>query len=190
MKRLAIILAGGQSRRFGGRDKAEIVLEDRRLIDHVYARIRDQVDEVWISGEHDYALGIPVIPDTLSHKEGPTAVFKAAIKRPDITSYDGFLTVPVDGPFVPLDLYRLLSTPQQSTIAVTDGQRHPTFAYWTLADIRALFARDADVPKALWRVAQQVSAQEIMFNDPRPFYNINCDADLHQAEQMIKNRSV
>ena len=50
---IGVILAGGQARRMGGRDKAFLPLAGRHLIAHVLDRLDPQVDRVLISANGD-----------------------------------------------------------------------------------------------------------------------------------------
>lgn len=69
MKIITFILAGGQSQRMGGSNKAAAMLGDSRLIDLVAARLAAQSGHVMISGPQDFETGLTYIPDLASGPE-------------------------------------------------------------------------------------------------------------------------
>ncbi|GJL94504.1 MAG: molybdenum cofactor guanylyltransferase [Hyphococcus sp.] len=178
--RIGVILAGGQSRRMGA-DKATLKLNGIRLVDHVYGRLRNQVDLVVISGGSDYDLGIENIADEPGGISGPAAGVLATSNwlgrvHPDVT---GFFTAPVDGPFIPNDLVERLSSSGSSSVAEVDNYLHPTFAYWMcerLTKIRDTFL--SETPHSLKRLAELVEAKPVEWDDANAFKNINTLDDL------------
>ena len=130
----ALILAGGKSRRMGGRDKGLLPFGDGTLVSHVVAAVRPQVGAVVISANRNrdaYAqLGYPVLADPLDDFQGPLAGFLAGLEQMQ-TEY--LLTLPCDGPFVSPDLAARLATglaEAHAEIAVAhDGRRlQPVYA--------------------------------------------------------------
>lgn len=69
-----IILAGGQGKRMGGRNKALMPFGDHTLIEHAIAALQSQVDQIIISAnqdlEHLKNLGYPIIEDEMKD-QGP-----------------------------------------------------------------------------------------------------------------------
>jgi len=113
-----VILAGGNSKRMG-RDKALIRVNNKTLIGHVYTSIKTQVNEVVISGLHDYGLGIPVINDDPKGPKGPVGALFAIWSSREEELSPGFFTVPVDAPRLPNDLCQRLYG-DRSAIAVNN----------------------------------------------------------------------
>ena len=70
---IGVILAGGQSRRMGGLDKAALELDGANLINHVFERLRQHTGEVVVSGPQSYGLDAVNIPDDFSVAGGPVA---------------------------------------------------------------------------------------------------------------------
>ena len=107
MRVLGIIIAGGQSRRMGGREKAFVLLDGVRLVERVISRIAFQVDAVVINANGDplrfASFGHDVIPDEIEVGT-PLAGLHAAIAQGAVEGFDAVLTVPSDTPFLPLDL--------------------------------------------------------------------------------------
>lgn len=124
-----LILAGGEGRRMGGRDKGLVEYKGRPLIDHVIQRLAPQVDELLISANRNLGnygqRGYPVIIDDLPDFQGPLAGILAGLQR---ARHEWVLTVPCDMPHLPGDLApRLWAAANGNQIVVaTDASRsHP-----------------------------------------------------------------
>ncbi len=191
LSRIAVILAGGRSRRMGAVDKAIVVLRHRRLIDHVVARLAPQVDRILISGNSSYDTGHTLVPDREDGPLGPASGLWAIARwlgaqQPDAT---GFLSVPVDGPFLPEDLFQELASEGACTVASDESGAQPTFAFWHIATLTAALEK---VPEgrgvSLQALAAQCQAKRIKF--PRSqLMNVNSQEDLSRAEEILKTTS-
>jgi molybdopterin-guanine dinucleotide biosynthesis protein A len=101
----AIILAGGQGRRFNNKDKGLITWHQQPLIDHVIARISPQVSQIIISCNRNLdqyqSYGYQLCKDQLENFQGPLAGIHAGlpyIKNPLC------LVCPCDTPNLPMTL--------------------------------------------------------------------------------------
>jgi len=176
-----VILAGGRSRRMG-RDKANVEFQGQRLIDRIMERYRSTTDTIHISGSENYDTGISYIPDNPVGPPGPVgAIFSICAHlskhQPHVS---GFCTVPVDAPFAPLDLVPQLNAQSRCAVASTNGQLHPTFAYWRCDIVEALgHVHDpgAKSPSLHW-LARQCDADVIEWRDAELFANINTPEEL------------
>lgn len=180
----ALILAGGKSRRMGGRDKGLLPFGDGLLVEHVLARILPQVRTVLISANRNQkiyeGLGYPVIADPLEGFQGPLAGFLAGLEN---MQTDYLLTLPCDGPFIIGDLGSRLAgglSSANADIAVAhDGDRlQPVYALLhrrVLADLQLALAQgerkiDRWYPRNNWVTVD--------FSDvPQLFSNINTPED-------------
>ena len=127
-----VILAGGRSSRMG-RDKAFVSFQGRALLDHVVGRVGPQVRLLAISGDPARFGGrFAVLPDTVDGQPGPLAGVLAAMRWAETLGASRVLTVPVDTPFLPLDLVRRLADtdPARVACARADGRLHPVVALW------------------------------------------------------------
>lgn len=170
-----IILAGGQSRRMG-QDKAVLRLGGTRLIDHVLERVFGQCETVMISGRQDYGTGLRIIPDLDKGPKGPAAGLFAACqaKLPG----EGFFTVPVDAPRVPLHLCERLFGPGSAIAAAPDGT-HQAFAWWVKADLMAAFeALGKDDSVSLKHLAKLCGARTVIWPNASGFINLNTPQDV------------
>lgn len=186
-----VILAGGQARRMGGRDKGLVTFRGRPLVDWVVAGLRPQVAALVINAnrnEQAYAaLGYPVIADRIEGFQGPLAGFASAMAA---ASTPWIVTVPCDGPFLAADLVDRLCAAlmhADAEIAVaTDGKRmQPVYALLPVAlgpSLQAFLAageRKID----LWYAQHRVALADLS-DRPESFANINSEEDvaLLQAE--------
>jgi molybdopterin-guanine dinucleotide biosynthesis protein A len=180
-----VILAGGQARRMGGRDKGLVTFRGRPLVDWVIAGLRPQVAVLAINANRNQqayaAFGYPVIPDQIEGFQGPLAGFASAMAAADTP---WIVTVPCDGPFLAPDLVERLCAAlvrAGAEIAVaTDGQRmQPVYALLPVALAPSLHACLAAGERKvdLWYARHQVALTD--FSDrPEGFANINSEADL------------
>lgn len=188
---LGVILAGGQSRRFGS-DKAAAQLGGRRLIERVVAKAGRQTAALVVSGR-DYGLGLPVIPDTVPG-QGPLAGVLSALEWAKAAGFSATATFSCDAPFFPPDLVARLAEGVRSgktcSVVRSGGLRHPIFAVWrTSARDRLRHAYDAGI-RALKAAQDEVEAAEISFPaGPGPggdmFFNINSRDDLVLAQTWL-----
>ncbi|MFC2953404.1 molybdenum cofactor guanylyltransferase [Marinicaulis aureus] len=187
--RVAVILAGGGGRRMGGADKGALMLGGRRLVDHVLARLAPQTDRILISGRHDYGTGLPVLRDRDDGPLGPAAGLWAALKwiEQNNLATNGFLSAPVDGPFIPDNLFERLSGGIGSAIACDATGVQPAFAYWRCDQLHgALAAAPEQYGFPLKELADSLHAERVMFESADAFLNINSPEDLARAEAITR----
>lgn len=98
MRVLGAVLAGGRSQRFGS-DKAEALLDGRRLIDHAAAALCRHADDVIVVGRSDPAH--VSIPDAPGAGLGPLGGLCAALHHARRNGYDMVLVMPCDAPDLP-----------------------------------------------------------------------------------------
>ncbi|MFQ5562416.1 MAG: NTP transferase domain-containing protein [Parvularculaceae bacterium] len=190
-RRFGFILAGGRARRMGGADKAEVVLARRRLIDRVLSRLASQLDGVLICGPETYDCSVEAVTDRPEGPAGPAAGVFAAERwiRARAPDCGGFLTAPVDGPFLPDDLAPRLVGVDGSAFAADSENDHPTFAYWTLEALaRAWPALESKGSISMRALADACGARRVVWNDPYTFFNVNSPEDLKTAEAILRDR--
>ena len=176
---IAVILAGGKARRFGGQDKGEILIGGERLIDIIHARLVPQSTEIIISGTRDYGLDLTVVPDSDDAPSGPVGGLYSIWKSLEPREAEGFFTVAVDGPNLPNNLIDSLYSHVSSAIAVDDAGRHPTYGWWRMEDLSAAWAKFQGEPSiSLNRLADAARAKEVSWEGRESFTNINRAEDL------------
>lgn len=191
MSVLGVILAGGQARRMGGRDKALLTLGGETLLERAEARLGPQVDALAVNANGDPArLGtdLPVLPDGRWEGEGPLAGVLAGLARAETEGHEHVATVAVDTPFFPADLVaRLREAAAPLACAATD-RTHPTFGWWPVALRDALEgALEAGTRKIDAFTAVHGCVSATFASKPfDPFFNVNRPEDLARAEALAR----
>jgi molybdenum cofactor guanylyltransferase len=174
----AAILAGGEGRRVNGCDKGLLPLAGKPLIAHVVAVLQPQANSLLISANRhskEYGVFGRVVEDLVTGFHGPLAGIASALEQ---CRTNWLLTVPVDGPDLPIDLaHRLHAAVANADIAgavVHDGvRREPLFALYQ----RKLASKAVDAVRrdmAVWRWQDEEGVVEIDFSDvPHAFVNLN-----------------
>lgn len=203
MQVAGVILAGGQSRRMDGRDKAMLPFGDRRLIDHVHDRLAQQIETIAINSNGDPAvfghLETSVVPDDIPGFVGPLAGILSGMEWAAAQSspFSHVLTVATDTPFFPADFAlalqeAVIDAPGTIGIAASGGRVHPTFGLWPVAlraDLRRWLSEPSNrrvtafVDRHPHRIVefQPVMAQGGETVDP--FFNINTPQEAAEARQ-------
>lgn len=199
-----VLLAGGQSRRMGGGDKALRQLGDRTLLQHVIDRAAPQVERLILNANGDpgrfAGYRLPVVPDVVAGFAGPlagvlTGMEWAAAHAPEVR---WVATFACDAPFFPTDLVqRMLAQAEadgaQLACAASDGRSHPVFGLWRVDlrhDLRHAMVEE-DVRKVdVWTARHRLTTVEFPLNHaadgPRdPFFNTNAPDDLAEAERLL-----
>ncbi|WP_136255099.1 molybdenum cofactor guanylyltransferase MobA [Onishia niordana] len=186
-----VILAGGQGRRMGGRDKGLEPFGSARLIEYAKRSLDGRVAEVLINANRhldDYrALGCRVISDRESGYQGPLMGIWSGLEA---AQTPWVVIVPCDSPALPDDLVaRLIAAIGEADIAVAhDGERdHP---------VVALIRRDltADLGEALKEGERKIDrwyARHVWtradFSDcPAAFANLNTEDDKARLAQQLR----
>jgi molybdopterin-guanine dinucleotide biosynthesis protein A len=76
-----VILAGGSASRFNGKDKGELLIGGKRMIDIILERVQCKTDQLIISGHHDYGLNALIIYDEINGPKGPVGGIYSAWKH-------------------------------------------------------------------------------------------------------------
>jgi molybdopterin-guanine dinucleotide biosynthesis protein A len=200
VKVVGLLLAGGQSRRMGGGDKALRPLAGIPLLRHVIERLRPQVEALVLNANGDplrfAQFGLPVVGDSVPNFAGPLAGVLAgldwtAVNRPDCAH---IVTVATDAPFLPIDLVKRLVSEMEAVgadlaCAASAGQAHPVIGLWPMRlceDLRRAVTdegvRKVDVWTARYRLATVPFATEPI----DPFFNANRPEDLEIAAALLQ----
>ena len=200
MRVVGLLLAGGQSRRMGGGDKALRLLGGIALLDRVIERLRPQVDALVLNANGDRArfarFALPTVADSVPGFAGPLAgvlagLDWAASHRPDCPYV---VSVATDAPFLPADLVARLAhgldeARADLACAASGGRSHPVFGLWPVwlrDDLRRAVVDQAISKVDLW-TARYVLAT-VPFDDQPvdPFFNANRPEDLETAAALLK----
>lgn len=181
-----VILAGGQGRRMLGADKALVTLYGQTFLQHCINRLAPQVGALALSARGDPArfapYGLPILPDPVAGQMGPLAGICAGVIWAADLGASHIACVPVDGPFLPMDLVARLGIAPVPRLAMAGGRQHPTFGLWPvhLAGALAKFLASGAVPR-LRDFADLTGAEWVKFPDAQAFANLNTPDDLDRA---------
>jgi len=184
----AVILAGGQASRMGGKDKGLILFNQKPLIQYAVNVVSQSVDSIWVSANRNldlYQKFGRVVTDELSDYQGPLAGISATLSQIS-TKY--LLIIPCDGPYVGNILLERLSREMLKNqakicVASANGHLHPTFALVEASIKTPLDAYLASGERRLGKFFKDNQALEVDFSDlEKMFINFNFLTDLQESE--------
>jgi molybdenum cofactor guanylyltransferase len=185
----AIILSGGRATRMNGVDKGLVALQQKPLIAHVIARLKPQVDEIFINANREIAtyeaFGYDVLQDENDEFIGPLAGFLLGLKH---AKHEYVLTVPCDSPLLPLNLAQRLydgmaASRMDIAVASSGGNTHPVFCLMKKSVLPSLqvFIDAGERKVSAWQRSQKY--MEVDFSDcDEAFTNLNTFDDLNALE--------
>ena len=199
MKVVGLLLAGGQSRRMGGGDKALRMLGGVTLLERVLERLRPQVDALLLNANGDPSrfarFALPVVPDSIPGFAGPLAgvlagLDWAAAQGPD---YMYIVSVATDAPFLPDDLVMrltngLMEAGSDLACAASGGRVHPVFGLWPVRlreDLRRAMVDDEIRKVDLWTARHRLMTVTFADMPVDPFFNANRPEDFEAAASLL-----
>ena len=199
MKIVGLLLAGGQSRRMGGGDKALRLLAGRTLLDRVVDRVRPQVAALVLNANGDPArfarFGLPVVADSVTDFAGPLAGILAgldwtAANRPDCGLVVSLAT---DAPFLPADLVARLveginAQAAELACAASGGQSHPVIGLWPVRlrdELRHALVAEGIRKVDVWTARYRLATVNFPITTIDPFFNANRPEDLDRAAALL-----
>ena len=194
---LAVVLAGGKSKRFG-QDKNCVKLGSRTLLEHVLLKIVDKFKEILIVSSNSLEIEeikkITVIPDCFDDL-GPLAGVLSSMKwiKKNNKPYKWIATFPSDTPFFDIsiiDEYKARIEQSESSLYFVKSKekRHNIFGLWSIDLLERL---EEDLIKNNYRKVEEwankvgVSTIDIKVKNYDPFFNINTKEDLEVAQSIL-----
>ena len=200
MKVVGLLLAGGQSRRMGGGDKALRLLEGIPLLERVIERLRPQVKALVLNANGDplrfARFALPVAADSVPGFAGPLAGVLAGLDwavshRPDCPYV---VSVATDAPFLPVDLVArraegLDEARADLACAASGGRSHPVFGLWPVrlrGDLRRAVVDHGIRKVDLWTTRHKLTTVPFADQPVDPFFNANRPEDFETAAVLLK----
>lgn len=196
----ALILAGGQSRRFGPQPKALSILGGMSLLEHVVERLLPQVASMALSVERRNPMfntfGLEQVEDPEPGANGPLPALLAGLRWLKSQGKAEWLQLaPCDTPFLPRDLVGRLGLQAAGSSAPVcvprfRGEVHGTCSLWRLEALEIVEAAVADGAQGFKAFFEDHPVAILDWPEPHagavdPFFNINKRTDLERAEQLI-----
>lgn len=200
---LGVIIAGGQSTRYGS-PKALAAVGGKRAVDHVIAALRAVVDDVVVIANDiglAESIGLAWRSDRVSGL-GPLGGFDAALQWAVERGRVGVLAAACDMPFLSSSLLSLIADrgatgSADAVLPSSNGPRgvEPLAAYYSVACIPAIEAAAARGDNRLISfhsdiIVSRVPIEEVSaFGSPdEMFMNMNTPADTEQIDKIFMRR--
>jgi molybdopterin-guanine dinucleotide biosynthesis protein A len=195
---LSVVLAGGKSHRFG-RDKSQVKLDNKLLIDYILNVVVSEFNETLIVANEPIKFmqsnKISITKDFQSGL-GPLGGVLTAMKwvKEKNKKYKWISTFPVDTPFFSKKelkfFYKNIDINKNKLFFIRNNNtRHNIFGLWSLDLMEKL---EIDLIRGerkveIWADSVGVSVVNIDYQKPDPFFNINTREDLDKAIKILKN---
>ena len=197
---LAVVLAGGKSKRFG-EDKNQIKLGEKTLLEHVLSKINNKFEETLIVSSHNLEIkkseNITIIPDCFDDF-GPLAGVLSSMKwvKENQKRYKWVATFPSDTPFFETSIieeYKKRININDSSLYFikSNNKRHNIFGLWSidLLDILEDDLKNNNFRKVEdWADKIGVKTINIEVNEFDPFFNINTKDDFEKAKEILNKK--
>jgi molybdopterin-guanine dinucleotide biosynthesis protein A len=196
---LAVVLAGGKSKRFG-RDKSQVKLGNKILIDYILTEIIDFYKDILIVTNEPIKFldsnKISIVND-IKKGLGPLGGIFSAMKwvRDNKKDYKWISTFPIDTPFFKkkhlIKFYKEINLDKSNLFFMkSKNKRHNIFGLWSLELYEKLESalNRGDRKVEIW--ANEIGVKTIDFeheNNKDPFFNINTEEELEIAKKLLKN---
>ncbi len=183
-----LILAGGQGRRMGTRNKGLIDIAGRPLVDYAADLLKPYVQRLLVCSndqqDHYQSLGYSVIDDGEFARQGPLAGILAGIRA---TKTPWLAIIPCDQLTLPEKVYPALAKaatqcPVGMAVACDKHRMHPTCAVIKRNVGKSLQQRivTGELKAGLW--FEEMNAARVVFEDVE-FINLNTPKDLNRFNQ-------
>ena len=195
---LSVVLAGGKSQRFG-RDKSQVKLNNKLLIDYMLNVIVSEFNETLIvANEPIKFMQSNKISITKDFKKGlgPLGGVLTAMKwiKEKNKKYKWISTFPTDTPFFTrkelIFFYENINVKESKLFFIKNqNTRHNIFGLWSL-DLMTRLETDllnGDRKVEDWADKIGVNVVNIDNEKEDPFFNINTEEDLEKALIMLNN---
>jgi molybdopterin-guanine dinucleotide biosynthesis protein A len=177
-----VILAGGSAVRFNRRDKGQILIGGKRMIDIILQNIQYKTNPLIISGHHDYGLKALVISDDLRGPMGPVGGIYSTwkfFKDKSSSCVKGFYTLAIDVPNPPANFLEKIYSASTSNISTVGLQQHPAHGWWRMEDLDLIFNNlSFNDSISLNKLAIMAGAKLVSWPKGDCFANINNQSQL------------
>ena len=195
---LAVVLAGGQSKRFG-EDKNQAKLGNITLLEHVLSKVTKKFEKTLIISNQNLNIetlnSITIVPDCIQGNLGPLVGVLTAMKwiKKNNKQYQWVATFPSDTPFFDtsiIEKYKSKINLNESLLyfVKSNQKRHNIFGLWS---VKLMDTLENDLVNNNFRKVEEwadkigVETINIKIDKFDPFFNINTKTDLEEAEKIL-----
>ena len=198
LKTLIVVLAGGQSKRFGGGYKTLYKLNNKSLLNRVIKNFEKLDIEIVLNVNSDEKqfkkTGLTLIKDEFVDFQGPLAgiysTMNWALKNKKDVEW--IFTAPSDTPFLNSDLVDKFLIGKYSSntkiiLAQNSNKTHPVIGFWHISlfkNLEDFFESDS---RKIMHWVEQQNFELLNFENKNFFYNINSKSDLIEAIKIEKS---
>lgn len=197
-KTILVILAGGQSRRFGGGYKTLNKFNKISILDRIIQNFSKLEMEIVlnVNSNEDQFLktGLHLIKDELENFQGPLAGIYSSMKwvLENRKNIEWIFTSPSDTPFLNKSLVnKFLSNNYNNktniVIAKSSNKTHPVIGFWHISLIKSLEEFLAKDNRKIMHWVEGQNYEILNFENKNNFFNINTQADLEEAIKIEKS---
>ena len=196
---LAVVLAGGQSKRFG-EDKNRAKLGNITLLEHVLAKVTKKFEKTLIISNQNLNIktlnSITIVPDCIQGNLGPLVGVLTSMKwiKKNNKQYQWIATFPSDTPFFDtsiIEKYKSRINLNESLLYFvrSNQKRHNIFGLWS---VKLMDILENDLINNNFRKVEEwadkigVETINVKIDKFDPFFNINTKTDLEEAEKILK----
>ena len=196
---LAVVLAGGQSKRFG-EDKNQVKLGNITLLEHVLAKVTKKFKKTLIISNQNLNIktlnSITIVPDCIQGNLGPLVGVLTAMKwiKKNNKQYQWVATFPSDTPFFDtsiIEKYKSKINLNESLLyfVKSNQKRHNIFGLWS---VKLMDTLENDLVNNNFRKVEEwadkigVETINVKIDKFDPFFNINTKTDLEEARKLLK----
>ncbi|MCP4123602.1 MAG: molybdenum cofactor guanylyltransferase [Bacteroidetes bacterium] len=175
-----VILAGGQAKRMGGKDKALISVDGERIIDRLISTIKQVTSDIIIisNSEEDYGTNLPVFKDIYLRK-GPIGGIHSALAH---ASSENCLVLGCDMPYISFELINYIvqhSKDVDVVVPMHDGTIEPLCAMYNMSIFDEVEDHIRTDRLKLQGLLADLDTKFIEINSNLTFYNRNLFANIN-----------
>ena len=196
---LAVVLAGGKSKRFG-EDKNQAKLGGITLLEHVLKKVTLKFNKTLIISNQNLNIkkinSVSIVPDCIQGNLGPLVGVLTAMKwiKKNNEKYQWVATFPCDTPFFDttiIEEYKSKINLNESLLyfVKSNEKRHNIFGLWSVKLIDTLEKDLVDNNyRKVEKWADKIGVKIINIKNDKfdNFFNINTKADLEDANKLLK----
>ena len=200
-KTIIVILAGGQSRRFGGGYKTLHKINNISLLNRIINSFNKLEIEIVlnVNSNEDQFLktGLQLVQDEIKNFQGPLAGIYSSMKwvLKERKYIEWIFTSPSDTPFIDNSLVnKFLKTKYidktKIILANSSNKTHPVIGMWHISLFKSLedFLVKENRKIMLW--VEEQNYEILNFENKIYFFNINTQADLAEAIKIEKSLKI
>jgi len=201
-KILGVILAGGLSRRMGGKNKFFKKINNITILDRIISKSAKQVDKLIINAnisKNKFSkYKVIIVKDIIDGYMGPLAGILTGLNWAKKKKYEWIATYACDAPFFPDNLVKqfLCIAKKEKVdivIAKSNGRKHPVFGLWSIKLLNSLeryLLNEKNKKIVFWVKKNRYKVLNFPYKKIDPFFNINNPDDLIIAKKIFHEMSL